>query len=164
MDNIYYDLNKLGNYTSLLKYAPKDWAYQMKQWLHKEILKISQCSASLSTLSYDGSAPIDFDLFEQLSKSNYDLIVSEITDISAGLRDDFLSRLRWIKETQNSFDQLRAQGLLFRLKNKKIILETKQKLSELQKFSFCYLARVACSFYVEQGLGSAEDAKSYFFN
>ena len=156
---MYYDINNLAQYTELLKTPPKNWEHHMGQWLSKELHKISETMASLQTIAYPASDSIDFDLWEKLERNNRKLIISEVC-ADPNLRNDFLNRLKKLEEEKNNLKQLRAKGLCFRLKNRKLFSDKKKEIKDLQTFYFPYLASVACSFYVEQGLGNEADAIS----
>ncbi len=164
--NSYY-LSELNSFANALQTGRELWEVSFNRWLRKQIREIGQVEATKYVMSYDSAEPMDLDAFDRAAASFNGNILSAlemaVSKVRPGLRDSFVVDYEAYKTARTRLARLQKQSFCFCLKYRKTIREAKQQCKTLDKeFGLGELLEIACSFYVEQGLGSADAARNYF--
>ena len=166
MDINSYCINDLGKFIHAIK-GDFLWESTLHFWFKSKISDLSQAKAAGDAISSGPDEAVDMDEFERIA-AYYDTRIKEelkskVSEIRPKLRDAFLQECQAYEEACKRQKRLSAKGFCFRWKFHKRLEVYKQECQKLNKrFSLAELAEIACSYYVEKGLGNADAARAYF--
>lgn len=160
---VQYNFREIKEFIHLLEGDSADWAEPTKKWLQRCVFAQAQAEAVKNLASSDSAEPLDVTEVSRMTEIYRQTINQRLLNNkgdSAAFEEACKARSRFISSVQ--YHMAHHFWNRFR-KGDKGETENRCNLRFNQTFSLEELAAVACRRYVEDGLGTEEDARKYFF-